>query len=893
MEAQVRAFMVALIVLLIQSSFAQEEALSSGKERLALLDLRSSLGLRGKDWRIKSDPCKWVGVKCRSGQVVGINVSGLRRTRVGRLQPQFAIDSLRNLTHLESFNASGFLLPGAIPDWIGQNLSALRVLDLRSAAITGPIPSSLGSLGSLNSLFLSGNDLSGSVPSSLGQLANLSILDLSRNSLTGSIPSGFSSLLNLTLLDLSSNFLSGSIPSGLGNLSRLKSLNVSDNSLTAFIPVQLGELSQLVELNLSKNFLSGSLPSDLKGLKSLKRIDVGGNELEGPWPKDLFSSLVQLQVIVLRGNKFDGAIPDFWLIPNLSFFDASSNNFTGQVPTTISNSTVTGAVVNLSNNFLYGNLTSLLGKFSSIDVSSNYFGGVGIENLGNATLDKNCLQTLPNQKSLQDCSQFYAERGLDFDENGVLRPDNIPSLQPESKSKNRLTFILVGIFGGLGFILVLVFVLVWLLKLRNKTLATQRGSSNAGPVKEEDSQLPKDHVYLSGLGESFTSEQILHFTSDFSETNLIKRGHSGDLFKGYLERRIPVVIKRVDLSCVNNESYMTELDFFRKVSHVRLVPLLGHCLESENEKFLVYKYMPNGDLANSLHRVITNSENESSISLDWITRLKIATGAAEVLAYLHHECTPPLVHRDVQASSILLDDKFEVRLGSLSEVHAQEGDANQNVLTRLLRKPSIPEQGTSVSSVAICAQDVYCFGKVLLELVTGKLGISKVDDASTREWLDHTLRYVSIYEKELVTKIVDPSLIVDEDLLEEVWAMAIVARSCLNPKPSKRPLMKYILKALENPLKVVRVENFNPGRLRTTSSRLSWTAGLYGSWRQSSLENATIPSCPNREGINSFKQSGRVGSQGSGGNDHSSSNKKSSEIFPEPEIQDAERQNSH
>lgn len=189
---------------------------------------------------------------------------------------------------------------------------------------------------------------------------------------------------------------------------------------------------------------------------------------------------------------------------------------------------------------------------------------------------------------------------------------------------------------------------------------------------------------------------------------------------------------------------------------------------------------------------------------------------------------------------------------------------------------------------------MYCFGKVLLELVTGKLGISKTDDASTREWLDHTLRHISIYDKELVTKILDPSLIIDDDLLEEVWAMAIVARSCLNPKPSKRPAMKHILKALENPLKVVRVENSSSAKLRTTSSRRSWSTAFFGSWRHSSSESATAvaPGATNRESSSGSKHTGRFGSQGSAGNDHSSSHKRlSNEIFPEPlEMHDIERQ---
>ena len=171
-----------------------------------------------------------------------------------------------------------------------------------------------------------------------------------------------------------------------------------------------------------------------------------------------------------------------------------------------------------------------------------------------------------------------------------------------------------------------------------------------------------------------------------------------------------------------------------------------------------------------------------------------------------------------------------------------------------------------------------------------------------KNWLDGIVPYINIYDKELVTNILDPSLMIDEDLLEEVWAMAIVARSCLNPKPSRRPLMRYILKALENPLKVVREENTSSARLRTTSSRGSWNAALFGSWRHSSSDVVAISVAPASKaeggggGGSSFKQSGTSASQGSaqnGGGDHSSSRRQSKEIFPEPsDVQDVvEREN--
>lgn len=636
MEAQLlrAVFMIALVSLWNRSGLAEVVPLNSSSERSALLDLRSSLGLRGKDWPIKREPCEWRGVDCLNGRVIGITVSGLRRTRLGRVNPVFAVDSLANLTSLVRFNASGFLLPGSIPDWFGQRLNALQVLDLRSATIIGAIPPSLGNLSRLTELYLSGNGLTGIIPSSLGLLEELSVLNLSRNSLTGMIPSVLSSLQNLTMLDLSSNFLSGPIPSGLGNLSRLRFLSVSDNSLAASIPVDLGRLSRLVELNLSQNSLSGSLPSELRRLTSLRRLDIGDNGLEGPLPEGLFSNLAQLQVVVLSGNKLDGALPvALFQIPNLQFLDVSRNNFTGALPSLSSNISVAGAMFNLSNNLYYGNLTSSLGKFSSIDLSNNYFEGkVPEDSQKNANLTGNCLQG-ENQRSLEDCSLFYEERGLTFE------------IERESKNNNRLTFILVGVFGGLFFIVVLIVVLVVLLKIRDKGVAGQKGRANVGPVSDGDkASAPEDPIYVSGVGESYSYERMQHFTSGFSERNLIKHGHSGDIFQGFLEGGIPIVIKRVDLHSFKKESYRTELEFFGKVSHARLVPLLGHCLEHESEKFLVYKYMPNGDLANSLHRV-SNSGDDRLQSQDWITRLKIATGAAEALAYLHHECTPPLVHR--------------------------------------------------------------------------------------------------------------------------------------------------------------------------------------------------------------------------------------------------------
>ncbi|XP_022940689.1 probable LRR receptor-like serine/threonine-protein kinase At2g16250 [Cucurbita moschata] len=868
---------VVLLLLLIQCGLGQTDSLNSSADWTALFGLRSSLGLRGKDWPIKAEPCSsWTGVQCKAGRVVGITVSGLKRTRSRLISPRFAVDALANFTALVSFNASGFLLPGSIPDWFGQSLVTLQVLDLSSSSIAGPIPSSIGNLSKLTVLRLSGNSLTGSMPSAIGQLSQLSVLDLSRNLLTGSIPPIFSSLNNLTRLELASNFLSGPIPPSLGTLSKLQVLNLSDNSLTSSIPSELGNLSALLVFDLSMNSLTGVLPVDLKGLRNLEKMYIGDNGLEGHLPDDLFRSLSQLQVLALRGNKLDGGLNrDLLAHPKLKFLDVSNNILTGSSPSFVPNSV---AVFNFSNNFLFGHLNLPFEFHGSIDLSGNYFQGVVQNKSHNVSLRGNCLKMVPNQRNFEDCSLFYSGKTLTFEGFGEGNPDELVHRYVKN---NRLKFIMVGLFGGLGLVVIFVVILVLFLKICGKGKANKRAKSN----DEASPSLPKEPLYFAGLGDSFTYEQMLQSTGNFSEDNLLKHGHSGDLYKGFLESGLPVVIKKVNMQYLKNERYSLELDFFSKVSHMRFVPVLGHCFEREDEKLLVYKCMPNGDLANCLQKV-SSSEDDTVQSLDWIIRLKIAIGAAEALSYLHHECNPPLVHRDILASSILLDDKFEVRLGSLSEACVLGGDQHHNVFSRLRRTQQSSEQSSAGPSQASCSLDIYCFGKVLLELVTGKLGISKAEDSTTKEWLEYTLSNISIHDKELITKIVDPSLMIDDDLLEEVWAMAIIAKLCLNPKPSRRPLMRYILKALENPLRVIREESCSSGRLRTTSSRTSWSAAFHGSWRHSSSD-------VHREcGSGGSKQPGRISSYGSCGYDFLSSNKRlSSEIVPEPEeFRDVERQ---
>uniref|UniRef100_A0ACD5W9M7 Uncharacterized protein n=1 Tax=Avena sativa TaxID=4498 RepID=A0ACD5W9M7_AVESA len=687
---------------------------------------------------------------------------------------------------------------------------------------------------------------------------------------------------------------------GLRNLSRLESFAAAGFALPGSIPAWLGAgLAPTFQvLDLSACAVTGEIAaSALAGLANLTTLNLAGNLLSGQLPATALAGLARLRTLNLSGNAFSGALPDaVWSLPELSILDVSHTNLTGALPGAGLVPSPSVQVVDLSGNLFYGTVpdsfSQLFSRVAMANISGNYFDGkLGASGVasGNVSSAMNCFVDVAGQRNQEDCRQFYAGRGLPYD--GPVpapAPQPAPPVGTNKKRHKNLKYILIGAIGGGVLLVAVVAAIVFCVVCSRRRRGDQReggapgapsgvhGSSRASAATG-GAQPTASPTNMAKVGDSFSYDQLAGATSGFAEERVIRHGHSGDLYYGLLQDGTNVVVKRITSRVVRKDAYMTELDLFAKGLHQRLVPFMGHCLDKEDEKVLVYRFVRNGDLSSSLHRK-PGEEEEGMQSLDWIKRLKIATGVAEALCYLHHECTPPMVHRDVQASSILLDDKFEVRLGSLSEVCPQEGESHQNVITKLLRFSSTADQGSSGSPSATCSYDVYCFGKVLLELVTGRLGISASSDSTTSDWLDNTLRYINIYEKELMSKIIDPSLIIDEDHLEEVWAMAIVAKSCLNPRSSKRPPMKYILKALENPLKVVREDNgSSSARLRATSSRGSWNAAFFGSWRHSSSEIG-----PSRDD-HMFKRSETIKSSGGSNGEHSSSRRRQSkEIFPEP-----------
>jgi Leucine-rich repeat (LRR) protein len=348
-------FMVELLLLLIGafvwfSTRAHTINSLPSKEYSALYDNGKHWGWQspysqyGYPWNFTTpnqNPCStataWQGIVCSSTcetescHIISLMLKdyGLHGTLPSSLGNLSAIDSLylnrnRNLT-------------GTIPVSL-STLKELRVLFLDQNRLTGTIPESIGDLNDLRSLYLDDNQLTGSIPGSLGNLSKLEVLFLHRNLLTGTIPISFGNLNYLQSLSLFENQLTGTIPSSLGdNLDLLEFLDLLQNQLTGTIPVSLSNLSSVLLLSVFQNQLTGTIPALLGSLKKVKILSLNQNLLTGTIPTTL-DGLSSVEIIYLDQNQLTGTLPaSLGNLKTLEVLDLYQNAFTGNIPSSFGN----------------------------------------------------------------------------------------------------------------------------------------------------------------------------------------------------------------------------------------------------------------------------------------------------------------------------------------------------------------------------------------------------------------------------------------------------------------------------------------------------------------------------------------------------------------------------
>ncbi|KAL2234940.1 proline-rich receptor-like protein kinase PERK9 isoform X2 [Sesamum indicum] len=315
-----------------------------------------------------------------------------------------------------------------------------------------------------------------------------------------------------------------------------------------------------------------------------------------------------------------------------------------------------------------------------------------------------------------------------------------------------------------------------------------------------------------GLGNSrswFPYDELVDATNGFSSQNLLGAGGFGSVYKGRLADGREVAVKQLKIGGGQGDrEFRSEVEIISRVHHRHLVSLVGYCI-SEDKRLLVYDYLPNNTLYFHLH-------GEGRPVMDWATRVRIAVGAARGIAYLHEDCHPRIIHRDIKSSNILLDSNFEARVSDFGLAKLAM-DANTHITTRVMGTFGYMAPEYASSGKLTEKSDVYSFGVVLLELVTGRKPVDTsqpLGDESLVEWARPLLSHA--LETEDFSGLADPRL-EGNYVGGEMFRLIEAAAACVRHSSMKRPTMGQVVRAfdsmaasdLTNGMKVGESEIFN------------------------------------------------------------------------------------
>ncbi|KAK3222684.1 hypothetical protein Dsin_009709 [Dipteronia sinensis] len=357
---------------------------------------------------------------------------------------------------------------------------------------------------------------------------------------------------------------------------------------------------------------------------------------------------------------------------------------------------------------------------------------------------------------------------------------------------------------------------------RSDLSATKTNSSAPLIVSGPGSDFVYSPKEPGGLGNSralFTYEELVKATNGFSTQNYLGEGGFGSVYKGYLPDGREVAIKQLKVGGGQGErEFKAEVEIIGRIHHRHLVSLVGYCI-SESRRLLIYDYVSNNTLHFHLH-------GEGRPVLEWETRVKIAVGAARGIAYLHEDCHPRIIHRDIKSSNILLNDKFEAQVSDFGLAKLAL-DANTHITTRVMGTFGYMAPEYASSGKLTEKSDVYSFGVVLLELITGRKPVDvsqPAGDESLVEWARPLMSHA--LENEEFECLVDRRL--DKNYADsEMFRMIEAAAACVRHSAAKRPRMGQVVRAfdtlaasdLSNGMKVGESEIFNSAQ---QSAEIRW-----------------------------------------------------------------------
>lgn len=289
----------------------------------------------------------------------------------------------------------------------------------------------------------------------------------------------------------------------------------------------------------------------------------------------------------------------------------------------------------------------------------------------------------------------------------------------------------------------------------------------------------------------FTFKQLHSATGGFGKANVIGHGGFGSVYRGVLPDGRKIAVKLMDRSGKQGEEeFKMEVELLSRLRSSYLLALLGYCTDNDH-KLLVYEYMANGGLQEHLY---PESGSHGGVSkLDWETRMRIALEAAKGLEYLHEHVTPPVIHRDFKSSNILLDKNFHAKVSDFGLAKLGSEKAGGHVSTRVLGTQGYVAPEYALTGHLTTKSDVYSYGVVLLELLTGRVPVDM--KRAPGEGVLVTWALPRLTDREKVVQIMDPAL-EGQYSMKEVIQVAAIAAMCVQAEADYRPLMADVVQSL-------------------------------------------------------------------------------------------------
>ncbi|XP_043705108.1 MDIS1-interacting receptor like kinase 2-like [Telopea speciosissima] len=622
---------------------------------------------------------------------------------------------------------------GSIPDL--RNCTSLRRVRLENNLFIGNITDSFGVYPHLSYIDLSHNKLYGELSPNWGQCKNLSVLKISGNNISGKIPPEVAQLTQLGRLDLSFNKLSGEIPKEFGLLSTLFHLDLNDNQISGHVPVEIGKLIDLKFLDLSANRITGSIPTQLGLCSKLLSLNLSWNSLNGIIPSEIGNLVVLKEQLDLSHNSISGSIPpQLGKLIMLEMLNLSHNMLTGSIPLSLQ-----GMV-----------------SLSYLDLSYNELEGV-----------------VPNSRVFKNASRqaFRNNKGLCGELQGVPPCNRSHSSDGSNKNKHK---IIISIIASLIGIVLLSFEIIGVLFLMQEKVK----KGNIEIVRRNHGNI----FSIWNFDGNIAYEDIIQATEDFDAKYCIGTGTYGSVYKAVLPTNHVVALKKFHPFegevIVDEKSFENEIRTLTNIKHRNIVKLYGFCSHPRC-MFLVYEYMKKGSLA----RILRNQLE--AVELDWLKRVDVIKSMANALSYLHHDCVPPIIHRDISSKNILLDVELEARVSDFGIARLLEPDSSTWTSLKGTHGYIAPKLAYTMVFTEKC--DVYSFGVVVLETIMG-IHPGELILALTS----------LVGQKMPLRNVLDPCLPFpsDQNIVNDVISVVRIALACLRSHPQSRPTMHQVSKEL-------------------------------------------------------------------------------------------------